>query len=61
MTDITKISRFSDLRNIGDVKARADIADSFSTSTTYTVGDLSVLFGTLGSSAYIRGYFCYTV
>ena len=47
MTDITKISRLSDLRNIGDAKARADIADSFDVTKNYSIGDMVLYDGLL--------------
>ena len=47
MTDITKISRNQDLRNIGDAKARANIADSFDVTKNYSIGDLVLYDGLL--------------
>ena len=47
MTDITKISRLSDLRNIGDAKARADIADSFDVTKNYSIGEMVLYDGLL--------------
>lgn len=47
MGDITKISRANDLRNIGDAKARADIADSFDTTANYNIGEMVLYDGLL--------------
>ena len=47
MGDITKISRANDLRNIGDAKARADIADNFDATKNYSIGDVVLYDGLL--------------
>ena len=47
MTDITKFNRNGAIRDIGDAKSRANFSDSFTTTISYSTGDLIIHDGSL--------------